>query len=187
MCSDRFLSYIIHLVSRQRHIMLSLYIYVYSSNVTRKKLKKRNNEAGSFYFFQFSFNMAKNTCDNPKVDIPGYIISMFTIAAIILLVLGGNIYRRQHPKEINYGAANCLVLTVGYRNHTCKSKNWEHKCYSATWGVLHGRIQPINSIVDSGIKYHSLNETMNKTAEYQVNIGTIDVYRSLFYYLDAMT
>jgi hypothetical protein len=131
--------------------------------------------------------MAKNNCDDPKVDIPLYFIGLFTFAAIILLSIGGSIYRHQYPKERNYEASNCLVLTVGYRNHTCKFKNWDYKCYSATWGVVHGIIQPINSIIESGTKYRSLNETMNKTTEYQVNIGTIDVYRSLFYYLDVVT
>lgn len=131
--------------------------------------------------------MDKDACDDPKVDIPLWIIVVFTIAAVTLFVIGGYNYRRQHPKEISYEPSNCLVLTAGYRNHTCKGKHRNYECYSAIWGVLHGRVQPINSTIESETKYSPLHKAMNKTAEYEVNIDTIDEYRSLFYYSDAMT
>lgn len=130
--------------------------------------------------------MAGKTCDDPKIDIPVWIIIIFIIAGVILLIDGGYTYHRQHPKEKNYKVSNCLVLTVGYRNHTCKGHRTNFTCYSATWGVRHDKIQPINGTVQSEKKYSSLNETMSIIAEYKVNIGTIDANRSLFSYFDAI-
>ena len=64
--------------------------------------------------------------------------------------------------------STCVVLTQGYRNHTCQAKYARYPCFSAAWDIQLKAMPLINATAESIYKYRSIDEALEKMKERQV-------------------
>ena len=116
--------------------------------------------------------MAKESCENPIVDIPSYFGIVSFLIALVLLILGFRMYQTEHPKELHYKEDMCLVLTTGHRNTTCQTRQHKYQCFGAVWNVrLENEFVSVKTTIEGERKYRSLNVTLANAVEYQVSLG----------------
>jgi len=105
---------------------------------------------------------------NCKVFIPIFFASLFVALLVVLFIVGGYKYGRQHPKVSAYVHDICQVQNISYKPDSCSSRHSSNQCYSLTWIVIYGEDQTINSTI---IEYSlsTLKDVLERTNEYQVN------------------
>lgn len=114
--------------------------------------------------------MGNGYCRRAKIAIPCFVSMCFSIALIILFIMGGMLYHQERRKEINYDNDTCLVLKQDYRSRICGIKLAVYTCFGAVWDVRLSKMASINATVDSKLAYPSTHEALAATKDYPVGI-----------------
>jgi hypothetical protein len=88
---------------------------------------------------------------------------------LILFIIGGSIYAKEHPKELTYAQNICQVHTTSYRQYWCSRRGSNYRCYAPVWDVVYGENQTINATIVGDNRYSSQLDAIKKTNEYQVS------------------
>ena len=116
-------------------------------------------------------------CTNLKIAVPCCLSSVFLFGAIVLFVFGGFYYHQVRHKAVNYKEDICLVLTLGYRNYTCRTRYLTFNCCGAAWNVQLSRTPSINATAVNEKRYRSIDEALKETVKHQVNTNVNDRFR----------
>ena len=77
-------------------------------------------------------------------------------------------YRREHPKELNYNEDVCRVSTAEHESKSCSSSDSEEMSSFAVWGVTHDTPDLINTTIEVKFSASKSSKAMSELDKYQV-------------------
>jgi hypothetical protein len=113
--------------------------------------------------------MAKHNIKDPKAIICIIIATISLCGIIVLFIIGGIFFAKEHPKVLNYANSMCKVDSTSYKIYECTTRYYTYTCYGPTWNVHHGEKRDVFAIVEMDYRYRYVSEALNKAYEYQVS------------------
>ena len=113
--------------------------------------------------------MAQAKIKSPKAAACLFFGLIFLSGVIVLFIIGGLFFSKEHPKVSNYANAMCQVDSRFWKTYECETRYYYYTCYGPTWDVHYVGNMTGSATVEIDHRYSTITEAINKADEYAVS------------------